>query len=359
MAIYAEGGEDVRLAEGGGLDDGEELVVGEEGEEGAGVVGLSWGRWRGGRVVGRCSGHPWRITLKWRKVVEDSSWPICGSCQETIVHLFCTCPLAVQVWRLSPLQVDMRAVQLNSFNGFWDVMELWWHNHANKNWCMSMAAVMMWFIWKCRNGAIFEQKLSLPGMICKRTVEYLQEFLSANSLGPAPVISCGEGRLSLWLRPPAGTFKINVDGSWKKGLMRGGFGIVIRDFRVCFVAASMGFFQWCASSLVAEALAIRQGILLGSQLGLGSVILESDAQLLVNMLNGQAAVSQEVEVVIHDVQVLSNNFHCSSFSFVRRTINNVAHVLAGEGFCGLGYSRWTESPPLWLFGPLSRDESSV
>ncbi|XP_058211492.1 uncharacterized protein LOC131323663 [Rhododendron vialii] len=139
-------------------------------------------------------------------------------------------------------------------------------------------------------------------MVCKRAVEYLQEFLSANSLGPAP---------------------------------------------------------WCASSLVAEALAIRQGILLGSQLSLGSVILESDAQLLMNMLNGQAAVSQEVEVVTHDVQVLSNNFHCCSFSFVRRTVNNVAHVLADEGFCGLGYSCWTESPPLWLLDPLSRDESSV
>lgn len=253
----------------------------------------------------------------------------------------------------------MGVVQLSSFNGFWDAMELWWQSHANKEWCMSVAAVLMWFIWKCRNGVIFEQKLSLPGIVCKRATTYLQEFLAANSVGAVAGNPSGEGRSISWQRPPCGTLKINVDGSWKKGERRGSFGVVIRDSQSCFVAASMGISQWCASSTVAEALAVRQGILLGSQLGLGSVILESDAQLIVDMINGRIAVSHEVEVIIHDIQVMRGNFQCCIFSFVRRTGNNVAHVLASKSLSGLGHSRWTESPPSWLLDPLSRDGSSA
>ncbi|XP_058179988.1 uncharacterized protein LOC131298523 [Rhododendron vialii] len=118
-------------------------------------------------------------------------------------------------------------------------------------------------------------------------------------------------------------------------------------------------FPWCASSLVAEALAFRHGILLGSHLGLGSVIIESDAQLMVNMLHGKAAISQEVEVIIHDIRVLSRNFHCCSYSFVRRASNKVAHVLAGKGVNGSGSCLWTESSPLWLLDPLCWDGPSA
>ncbi|KAI8528382.1 hypothetical protein RHMOL_Rhmol12G0144500 [Rhododendron molle] len=76
------------------------------------------------------------------------------------------------------------------------------------------------------------------------------------------------------------------------------------------------------------------------------------------MLNGQVATKQEVEVIIHDTQVLSKNFQCWSFSFVRRAGNNVAHVLEGKSLSGSGYSLWTEFPSLWLLGSLSRRDGS-
>lgn len=136
-------------------------------------------------------------------------------------------------------------------------MELWWQDQSNKDWCLSVAMVLMWYIWKCRNEAIFEHKLSLPGVVCKRAVEYLHEFLVANSLNTTTVVSNEEGATSSWIRPPDGMFKINVDGSWKKELGKGGYDIVFRDSKGFFAAVSMGVLQWFASSFVAEALAIR------------------------------------------------------------------------------------------------------
>ncbi|XP_058202823.1 uncharacterized protein LOC131317281 [Rhododendron vialii] len=234
-------------------------------------------------------------------------------------------------------------------------MDLWWQGHANKEWCLSLAAVLMWYIWKCRNGVLFEHKLSLPWLVCKKAAEYFHEFSSANSMDTTAVILNGEGSSNSWRKPPHGMFKINVDGSWKKGQSKGGYGIVIRDSRGLFVAASIGVFPWCASSLVAEALAFRHGILLGSHLGLGSILIESDAQLMVNMLHGKVAISQEVEVIIHDIQVLSRNFHCCSYSFVRRVSNKVAHVLAGKGVNGSGSCLWTASPLLCVKVAFSKE----
>lgn len=130
----------------------------------------------------------------------------------------------------------------------------------------------MWYIWTCRNGILYEHKLSLPGVVCKRAVGYFQEYLPANYLDATVVVLNGKGSSNLWRRPPDGMFKINVDRSWKKGVSGGGYGEVIRDSRGIFVAASFGPSPWCASSLVAEAMAIWQGILLGTQLGLGQCL---------------------------------------------------------------------------------------
>ncbi|XP_058215721.1 uncharacterized protein LOC131326849 [Rhododendron vialii] len=241
---------------------------------------LEWGYyWKAGENVL----EPVEKKLR-RRVIDDPSCPGCGSNQESVVHILCNCPLAVQTWRLSPMH--------------------------------------------CRNGALFDHKLALPGVVCKWAMEYLQEFLSANSLNPLNIVSSGEGAANSWIRPSDGIFKIKVDGSWKEDMGKGGYGIVVRDYRGLFVAASMGFSQWCASSSIAEALAIRQGVHLGFQLGLGSIFVERDAQLLVKMLNGQVTTNQEVEMIIHDIQALSKNFQCCGFSFVRRTGNSVAHVLA-------------------------------
>ncbi|KAI8534829.1 hypothetical protein RHMOL_Rhmol10G0127200 [Rhododendron molle] len=78
-------------------------------------------------------------------------------------------------------------------------------------------------------------------------------------------------------------------------------------------------------------------------MGLRNVLIEGDSQVVINMINGLVVVNQEVKIIIDDI---------------KRSSNLVAHLLASKGLIGLGYSRWTESPPVWLFDPLSRDEVS-
>ncbi|XP_058221937.1 uncharacterized protein LOC131331973 [Rhododendron vialii] len=127
------------------------------------------------------------------------------------------------------------------------------------------------------------------------------------------------------------------------GSSKGGYGIIVRGDTGCFVAAAMGVSLGCSSPAVAESMALRRGMQLGLHLGLTSVVMESDSQSIISILNDQIEVSQDVCVVLNDVRALEKNFHNCIFSFSKLSANNVAHVLACKGLVGEGYSFWTES----------------
>lgn len=183
-----------------------------------------------------------------------------------------------------------------------------------------------------------------PNVISKRALGCLQEFQVANQIGHeeegggiARVGDAGQVQ-ERWQRPWLGAVKVNVDGSWKMGSSKGGYGIIVMGDTGCFVAAAMGVSLGCSSPTVAEAMALRRGMQLGLHLGLTSVVMESDSQSIINILNGQIEVSQDVRVVLNDVRALGRNFHSCILSFSRHSTNNVAHILACKGLVGEGCS---------------------
>lgn len=165
-------------------------------------------------------------------------------------------------------------------------------------WNISLVVVTLWHIWKGRNGASFEQKVLRPEVINSKAAGCLREFQMANRVGDmadgAGVTRDGDAARALekWQCPQPGHVKINVDGSWKSGPSKGGYGVIVRSDGGFFVAAAMGVSAGCSSPAVAEAMALRRGVQMGLQLGLALVVVESDSQTLINMLNGLIEVSQ-------------------------------------------------------------------
>ncbi|XP_058195036.1 uncharacterized protein LOC131311559 [Rhododendron vialii] len=137
-----------------------------------------------------------------------------------------------------------------------------------------------------------------------------------------------------WQKPCGGFLKINVDGAWK--------------WKTRLVFKPHG----------CRGISCSNGVELGQNLGLRNVLIEGDSQAVINMINGLAVVNQEVKIIIDGIKVLSRYFASCIFSYRHRSSNSVVHLLASKGLIGLGYSRWTESPPIWLLDPMSRDEVS-
>lgn len=86
---------------------------------------------------------PTGFALYRKKVVSEPSCPVCGGDSESIVHMFCDCPLARQVWINSSVNVDFGLSCFNSFVGLWDFLVLHWQHAPNKDWLLFSSIVIM------------------------------------------------------------------------------------------------------------------------------------------------------------------------------------------------------------------------
>ncbi|KAF7151371.1 hypothetical protein RHSIM_Rhsim02G0206500 [Rhododendron simsii] len=132
-----------------------------------------------------------------------------------------------------------------------------------------LTVVGLWCIQWCPGG-----RPSMEAVVQMLEADCHQEFVNANQSSGPTVGMPGIRAVSKWQQPLDSFVKIDVDGAWQKESLEGGWGVIIRNDGVDFVAASSGNLHWHTKPTVGEALAIRKGILLEFELGLHSVILK-------------------------------------------------------------------------------------
>ncbi|GAA0163218.1 hypothetical protein LIER_19135 [Lithospermum erythrorhizon] len=81
-----------------------------------------------------------------------------------------------------------------------------------------------------------------------------------------------------------------------------------------------------SNALVAEGLAVREGIQFALERGCRKVEMESDSKYLIQILRGEVNLPMEIDVVITDVLHWSVGMDVK-FMFTRRDNNNAAHKL--------------------------------
>ncbi|KAL0007214.1 hypothetical protein SO802_008716 [Lithocarpus litseifolius] len=81
------------------------------------------------------------------------------------------------------------------------------------------------------------------------------------------------------------------------------------------------------------------------ELGLNSVILEGDCEILMKSLMEDSLSLASSGLLIQDVKAIAESFQCIRFSHVRREGNKVAHNLARHARHVTGFSVWMEDVP--------------
>ncbi|KAL5772887.1 hypothetical protein ACOSP7_012496 [Xanthoceras sorbifolium] len=124
-----------------------------------------------------------------------------------------------------------------------------------------------------------------------------------------------------------------------------GLDVIIRD-------SSGRVMACCAQGLnvyfpppIAEALAIRRGLLLAIETGSSRVCIESDAAFVVNLIVNRNFFSR-IGVIIADILLLFNSLEVVSVAFVARKANHVAYRLAKFGLSFIDDFVWLEDCPL-------------
>ena len=209
---------------------------------------------------------------------------------------------------------------------------------------------VMWSIWGNRNQAIFGDSTLPPAIVwdtAKRAhLDYTDARLSFPSASPpAPVH---------WTAPPAGFFKINVDGATDVGGGNSCIGVVIRDSSGFPIGALSRVLPSCLPAEITEAYALLHGVLFASEMQVHQALFESDALSIILDLTSEVSGSVFGHI-LEDIRAASSSFSFCSFHHLKRDGNRAAHSLAQEAKSSGQSKIWKGIPPPCIQDILSDD----
>lgn len=172
----------------------------------------------------------------------------------------------------------------------------------------------LWFIWSERNLIREEGRGRSPQLLARSVELYAKE----NSLmGCEKAVKLARCRPQ-WTKPPTETLKLNCDASFLLESRAGSWGFIIRDADGDTVVSGRGKVNHLLDAFHAELIACIQGIQVAANIGVGKIILESDAQEVVKALRSNLYDGSSAGDLIDEVRsLLSSNFlHLSAFMLV-------------------------------------------
>ena len=116
----------------------------------------------------------------------------------------------------------------------------------------------------------------VPAAVASSVVQYISEF-SSYLCKPHAVPAPAPNR---WIAPPVDFLKINIDGSFCKETHKGDLGFCIWDCYRDVCGVGMGHLPHIHEVLQAEAMACLTAIEFVAEVGMGRIIIETDATSL-------------------------------------------------------------------------------
>ncbi|XP_066391715.1 uncharacterized protein [Miscanthus floridulus] len=157
-----------------------------------------------------------------------------------------------------------------------------------------------------------------------------------------------------WKKPPTGKLLTNVDGSFREQCGDGGTGVVIRDSDGSIIAGSYTYREHVVDAPMAEAMALKEGLLLAQHIGCNGFIVHSDCMEVMDTM--KSGISSTVGAPIFDECFqLWQNFEAISLEKCDREANKVAHELAKVALSAKEICIWVDEPPDFIVESLVND----
>jgi hypothetical protein len=206
-----------------------------------------------------------------RHVGTSGQCPICNLDAEDVLHLLFKCPTAQALWDSIGIPGIIEDALFVDRSGL-TVLEFLLLKKDNDIPGFSSVGlketiiVGCWYLWWIHRRLTHNETVP-PMNHCRMSVL----TITANAAKGV----CAQSAEQRWCRPEARQVKVNVDGSFHQDEGAGAIGVVLRDQKGKFIAASMTFIPNLASAEAAEALALREGLCLPNRLECSNVIAES------------------------------------------------------------------------------------
>ncbi|XP_027150340.1 uncharacterized protein LOC113750578 [Coffea eugenioides] len=293
----------------------------------------------------------WRLVrnfLPLDVVLRSRGLPIpsrCGCCyreEEVSLHVFCTGPVASQVWRKISSRFGFKLVNCSSMAS---VFISWYFSSpsVSKNHIRVMKPIVVcWFLWAARNQERFQGVRWEVDRIIRDVDGFWEQLGRANKLQRSHFTGDGDCELLqrikspprrrvpcavAWDKPPFGVLKLNSDASVIHGQAKGGG--LLRD---CHGKLVFAYYKELGEQdvLGAECMALLCGLQLCLQRGLWPSLVEVDSKALVQLVGSGASARWPLCNDLRKVRGLLEGFS-ASISHVFREANLPADRLAVGG----------------------------
>jgi ribonuclease HI len=211
-----------------------------------------------------------------------------------------------------------------------------------------LVAVTCWYLWWLRRRQTHGESIP-PVFRCKLSILAITANASKAS-GPSLINRDGK-----WQKPEPRVLKLNTDASFYADSSAGSAGAIIRDYEGSFVAASCRPLSYVASAMMAEAIAMKEGLELAQNLGCNRLIAESDSTETIEACSGESRWWNESTAIYADCIDISSAIGNVSFSFCPREANQVAHEIAKFGYIHNQNCNWVDEPPSFILDRLVND----
>ncbi|XP_062100125.1 uncharacterized protein LOC133806004 [Humulus lupulus] len=272
----------------------------------------------------------WKLSNKWlptnsvlfcRKLRKEQGCCMCGDSnqREDWYHAIWQCPRNKQVWKVAGFSKITKRRNLEDPISFLSRISLQLPKDK-----FGFFSTLAWQCWNSRNNDAFRKWNPEATAMVDWAASYLEEFAQTDDAAPAKTNSAHQR----WIAPIEGECMINVDAAVNKiqGCCRNG--VVIRDRLGDVIASSCTFINCAYDPLVAELLAIQQGINLSKRFNIKGWLIVSDCSLAVGMLNRPPEESGDLDLLVFDIRREAENQSIRSVWFGPRSSNGVAHMIA-------------------------------
>jgi len=253
-------------------------------------------------------------------------------------HLFFKCKAAKQVWELLSMEGLRQnlAAQASARDTVAIILK-------EKEPIRTHAVVTLWFLWTNRNAIRHEERGRSGSELARGIKSYCHELLVNQG---APNVQRSQANVK-WCRPPEGVLKLNCDASFRADENTGSWGFIIRDHDGDVVLTGRGRLNHVLSAFQVELIACMQGVQAALNLGIGRLLLETDALMIVQAMNSDVFDAMAEGVTLEELKFLVRvNFSEFKCNFLSRVGNRAAHALAALGSeCVEGEALITSSVP--------------
>lgn len=170
--------------------------------------------------------------LEVRGMCKDLRCQFCGCDEESTNHVLFSCSIARQVWALYDFPSPPGGFESHSeFSNFQYLLSI----AQNQDIPIAIRRSfpwILWYLWKNRNGFLFEGKQVVLTNLVLKIKEEVSEWFNAQLIETkyASSKTYDRGRaIKSWIKPPAPWLKCNIGMSWSKKNNIAGFSWVLRD----------------------------------------------------------------------------------------------------------------------------------